>query len=98
MVIDSGARLLLKLGYFGALERPSFPQHDPERHRGGKVGSEQQQRIERRLAAIFFAADVAGYSRLIRQDEAGTLRALAAARELRACLRRRFPWARLRDS
>ena len=42
---------------------------------------QKEQRIERRLAAIF-AADVAGYSRLISQDEAGTLRALAAAREI----------------
>ena len=40
-----------------------------------------EQRVERRLAAIF-AADVAGYSRLMNQDEAGTLRALAAAREV----------------
>ena len=40
-----------------------------------------EQRVERRLAAIF-AADVAGYSRLMSQDEAGTLRALAAAREV----------------
>jgi adenylate cyclase len=40
-----------------------------------------EQRVERRLAAIF-AADVAGYSRLISQDEAGTLRALAAARDI----------------
>ena len=40
---------------------------------------QQEQRVERRLAAIF-AADVAGYSRLMSQDEAGTLRALAAAR------------------
>jgi class 3 adenylate cyclase/pimeloyl-ACP methyl ester carboxylesterase len=37
-------------------------------------------RIERRLAAIF-AADVAGYSRLISADEVGTLRTLAAHRE-----------------
>jgi len=37
--------------------------------------------IERKLAAIF-AADVAGYSRLMRQDEAGTLRTLAAHREI----------------
>ena len=42
---------------------------------------EQEQRVERRLAAIF-AADVAGYSRLMSQDEAGTLRALTAAREI----------------
>ena len=42
---------------------------------------QQEQRVERRLAAIF-AADVAGYSRLVSQDEAGTLRALAAAREV----------------
>lgn len=41
----------------------------------------KEQRIERRLAAMF-AADVAGYSRLMSHDEAGTLRALAAAREI----------------
>jgi hypothetical protein len=45
------------------------------------VPPQQEQRVERRLAAIF-AADVAGYSRLMSQDEAGTLRALAAAREI----------------
>src|SRR4051812_22784050 len=43
------------------------------------VHPQQEHRVERRLAAIF-AADVAGYSRLMSQDEAGTLRALAAAR------------------
>ena len=37
-------------------------------------------RIKRRLAAIF-AADVAGYSRLMSQDEPGTLRALTTHRE-----------------
>ncbi len=36
--------------------------------------------MERRLAAIL-AADVVGYSRLIREDEAGTLVALKAHRE-----------------
>ena len=36
-------------------------------------------RVERRLAAIL-AADVAGYSRLIGADEAGTLGALRAIR------------------
>ena len=36
--------------------------------------------MERRLAAIL-AADVVGYSRLIREDEAGTLAALKAHRE-----------------
>jgi adenylate cyclase len=35
----------------------------------------QEHKVERRLAAIF-AADVAGYSRLMSQDEVGTLRAL----------------------
>jgi adenylate cyclase len=40
-----------------------------------------EQRVERRLAAIF-AADVAGYSRLMGQDEVGTLRTLAAHREI----------------
>jgi adenylate cyclase len=39
------------------------------------------QPIERKLAAIF-AADVAGYSRLMGQDEVGTLRTLAARREI----------------
>src|SRR5918993_2279616 len=40
----------------------------------------QDRHVERRLAAIF-AADVAGYSRLISADEVGTLRTLAAHRE-----------------
>ncbi|HEV2606200.1 MAG TPA: adenylate/guanylate cyclase domain-containing protein [Microvirga sp.] len=38
-------------------------------------------RVERRLAAIL-AADVAGYSRLMSQDEVGTLRTLTAHREV----------------
>ena len=41
----------------------------------------QEHRVERRLAAIF-AADVAGYSRLMEQDEVGTLRTLTAYREI----------------
>jgi class 3 adenylate cyclase/TolB-like protein/Tfp pilus assembly protein PilF len=41
----------------------------------------QEHRIERRLVAIF-AADVAGYSRLISQDEVGTLRTLGTYREI----------------
>jgi class 3 adenylate cyclase len=45
------------------------------------VQPQKEQRVERRLAAIF-AADVAGYSRLMSQDEAGTLRALAVARQI----------------
>jgi TolB-like protein len=45
------------------------------------VQPQKEQRVERRLAAIF-AADDAGYSRLMSQDEAGTLRSLAAAREI----------------
>ncbi|WP_046868554.1 adenylate/guanylate cyclase domain-containing protein [Microvirga massiliensis] len=43
--------------------------------------SPQDHRIERRLVAIF-AADVAGYSRLVELDEVGTLRTLAAHREV----------------
>jgi adenylate cyclase len=39
------------------------------------------QRIERKLAAIF-AADVAGYSRLMSQDEVATLRTLTTHREI----------------
>ena len=41
----------------------------------------QEHKVERRLAAIF-AADVAGYSRLMEQDEVGTLRTLTAYREI----------------
>jgi adenylate cyclase len=41
----------------------------------------QEHRVERRLAAIF-AADVAGYSHLMSQDEVGTLQALTAHREI----------------
>jgi adenylate cyclase len=41
----------------------------------------QEHRIERRLAAIF-AADVAAYSRLMEQDEVGTLRTLTACRQI----------------
>jgi adenylate cyclase len=41
----------------------------------------QEHRVERRLAAIF-AADVAGYSRLMEQNEVRTLHALTAHREI----------------
>jgi adenylate cyclase len=41
----------------------------------------QEQKVERRLAAIF-AADVAGYARLMAQDEVGTLRTLTIHREI----------------
>ena len=37
--------------------------------------------MERRLAAIL-AADVVGYSRLVRADEEGTLRTLSACRKV----------------
>src|SRR5919202_4170138 len=46
------------------------------RHAGGAV---RETRVERRLAAIL-AADMVGYSRLIGQDEAGTLARLKAIR------------------
>ena len=42
---------------------------------------QEDQQPERRLAAIF-AADVEGYSRLMRADEVGTLRTLTAHREV----------------
>ncbi|WP_262273623.1 adenylate/guanylate cyclase domain-containing protein, partial [Microvirga yunnanensis] len=41
----------------------------------------QEHKVERRLAAIF-AADMAGYSRLMERDEVGTLKALTAHREV----------------
>src|SRR5215467_8902707 len=43
------------------------------------MNSEQQERVERKLAAIL-AADVAGYSRLMGEDEEGTHAALTALR------------------
>src|SRR5713226_6731847 len=43
------------------------------------MNSGQRKRVERRLAAIM-AADVAGYSRLMGEDEEGTLAALKAIR------------------
>src|SRR5215469_14178191 len=43
------------------------------------MSSGQQKRVERRLAAIM-AADIAGYSRLMGEDEEGTLAALKAIR------------------
>jgi TolB-like protein/class 3 adenylate cyclase len=43
--------------------------------------SQQEQRVERHLAAIV-AADVAGYSRLVGLDELGTLKRLATVREI----------------
>jgi adenylate cyclase len=45
------------------------------------MNSGQRERVERRLAAIL-AADVAGYSRLMGQDEVGTLARLRACREV----------------
>ncbi len=41
----------------------------------------QEHKFGRRLVAIF-AADVVGYSRLMEQDEVGTLRTLTAHREI----------------
>jgi adenylate cyclase len=41
----------------------------------------QEHRVKRRLTAIF-AADVAGYSHLMEQDEVETMRALAAHRAI----------------
>ena len=43
--------------------------------------AKSNQRVERKLAAIF-AADVAGYSRLVGSDEVGTLRLFTAHREI----------------
>src|SRR6516165_11563765 len=45
----------------------------------GLAGEMSEGRVERRLAAIL-AADVAGYSRLMGEDEEGTLAALKAIR------------------
>src|SRR4051812_30551706 len=47
--------------------------------RAGSEGALTEGRVERRLAAIL-AADVAGYSRLMGQDEAGTLARLRTHR------------------
>src|SRR5215475_8715371 len=57
------------------VDRPRTSVHGKFR-KGGTVTAE---RVERRLAAIF-AGDVAGYSRLMGQDETGTLTRLRALR------------------
>ena len=63
-----------------------FGMPDPLTHsaREGNAGSSEvtnETRVERRLAAIL-VADVAGYSRLMGQDEEGTLRRLTSHRAL----------------
>jgi adenylate cyclase len=45
----------------------------------------QEHKVEWRLVAIF-AADVAGYSRLMSQDDVGTLHALSGHRDIMDCL------------
>src|SRR3984957_7469415 len=48
---------------------------------GGEVQSVPVHPVERKLAAIF-AADIAGYSRLMARDEVGTLTRLKACRAI----------------
>src|SRR6266851_3480055 len=55
-----------------------------------RPGGAMKQPVERRLAAIL-AADVAGYSRLMGADEAGTAQALRDQSRRRRSARRR-PW------
>ena len=69
------------------LNPASFRRTMPQRQ-GERCLSNKNKGSNGDLAAIF-AADVAGYSRLMSQDEAGTLRALAAAREVMDGLIRR---------
>ena len=59
---------------------PAFFRRTMPQGRVKRCAPQQEQRAERRLAAIF-AADMAG-TPPVSQDEAGTLRALAAAREV----------------
>src|SRR5689334_4243595 len=47
----------------------------------GRCRTLEAHRVERKLSAIF-AADVEGYSRLMGQDEVGTLRTLTAYRDI----------------
>lgn len=66
---------------FASFPRPA-PARRPLSERCTIAGvTEATNKPERRLAAIF-AADVAGYSRLMSQDEAGTLRSLTSHREI----------------
>ena len=59
-----------------------IPPHDTAPGRGSKrCLPNKNHELNGALAAIF-AADIAGYSRLVSQDEARTLRTLAAAREV----------------
>ena len=65
----------------GRLDTSPDPQHNPIWNSTEGPMDRQEHKVERRLAAIF-AADVAGYSRLMEQDEVGTLRTLTAHREI----------------
>src|SRR5207244_2244672 len=59
--------------------RVRSPRRPPNGAGPPREGSLSAERVERRLAAIL-AADVAGYSRLMGEDEAGTLARLKALR------------------
>src|SRR5947209_18135964 len=64
------------------IDRPLPEGHSiPQRVGSARLGEKRLtgERVERRLAAIL-AADVAGYSRLMGEDEAGTLARLKAIR------------------
>jgi adenylate cyclase len=63
------------------LDTTLSPQQNPIWNRTEGPMGPQEPKVERRLAAIF-AADVAGYSRLMGQDEVGTLRTLTAHRTI----------------
>ena len=46
--------------------------------------------FKRKLTAVF-SADVAGYSRLMGEDEAATVKALEAYKQVMFCLIRQYP-------
>jgi len=64
-----------------ALSNQPAPSPEPERHQR----REEERNVVRKLAAIL-SADVCGYSRLMSQDEVGTIRTLSAYRTLMTTL------------
>jgi adenylate cyclase len=76
-----GFQISLAVNLQPRLDTSPDPEQNPLWNGTEGLMGPQEHRVERRLAAIF-AADVAGYSHLMSQDEVRTLQALTAHREI----------------
>src|SRR5262249_42114240 len=76
--LDGGARGPVRTGRSRLSRRLTY-QNKLSADSPARLGEMSGERVQRRLAAIL-AADVAGYSRLVEQDEAGTVARLRTHR------------------